>query len=114
MPAIPVFENAKIEWETYASKTTYFEHKHLEECRVKLENKPPSFTDAIDPMSRTQPSKAGEQATEAPDSAQKHPKKDFTCGRGYRSRNRVGRGRNQRRKPYAAAAAGRASPKPDN
>lgn len=53
--ATDILGKANAEWDSTTKRTIIHEHKILEERKEKLERKPISFSDVIDPMSKTNP-----------------------------------------------------------
>lgn len=87
------------DWDSNTKRTIAHEHKLLEDRKAKLEGKPFSFTDVIDPMGKG----ATKTATETSTSANR--------GRGDFGRRGRSRGRGRGRRGRASESQARSSPK---
>lgn len=93
--ATELLKKANDEWDSITKRTILHEHKLLAERKEKLENKPISFSDVIDPLSRLNPG-SKDASTAQPSSANTQPPRGGNSGRRGRGR---GRGRGRRGEP---------------
>lgn len=106
--ATEILGKANAEWDSTMKRTIIHEHKILEERKEKLERKPISFSDVIDPISKTNPNP--KPTSTADSSSSKQP---ATRGGDFGRRGR-GRGRGRGRRGKTQENKSRPSPKNKN